>query len=146
MRVGFHFVHAFSKQDSNHPHHFSVNLPNQPQPFQLDVRSMPALRVLSLDSCIWNKSQCIAVHSKPSTGQLLPQTALRTLSSIVSQTLPPEILDDSDKKHDGSSSSSSNSRRPPHRQLESLTLKLGLDEFVEKISTGLEKKIGRAHV
>jgi len=93
---------------------------------------MPALRTLNLDSYIWNERQYLAVsgtHPTPSVGQL-PQTALRTLSSVVSQILPSGIRDGAP---DGSSSSNSH-----RRQLENLELWLTVVDFEEMSSSGWE--------
>jgi len=109
-----------------------MNLPSQPRPFELDIRSMPALRDLTLDSCIWNEDQYLTVsgtHPTPSVAQS-PQTGLRTLSSLVSQLLPFKTHE---SDHDGSSSSGS-----PRRQLETLTLQLDIVEFEEIASSKLE--------
>ena len=67
----------------------------------------------------------------PSIEQL-PQTALRTLSSTVSQFLLPNT-------HGGQHDRSSSSNLDPHRwQLETLTFLLSVDEFDEMASSKLE--------
>jgi hypothetical protein len=65
----------------------------------------------------------------PSTAPL-PQTALRTLTSIVSQALPPNTSDDGE--HDRGLSSHS---YPPHTQLEALTLHLITYDYVARSSS-----------
>jgi hypothetical protein len=70
---------------------------------------MPVLRELHLSSWIWYAS----------TAPLPFRTALDTLTSIISQTLPPNTRDEGE--HDRGSTSSS---YPPHTQLEALTLQL----------------------
>jgi hypothetical protein len=68
----------------------------------------------------------------PSATPLL-RTALRTLTSIVSQTLPPNIRDDGDDDRGSSSSSYS-----LHTQLEALTLHLIIHDYVGKPSSRLK--------
>jgi len=128
--------HSFNKTNPQSHLFYSsatmMNLPSQPRPFELDICSMPALRDLSLNSCIWNEGQYMTVsgtHPTPSVAQS-PQTALHTLSSVVSQLLQFKTHA---SEHDRSSSSGS-----PHRQLETLTLQLDMDEFEEIASSKLE--------
>ena len=107
-----------------HSPHFSVaqtRLPNQLRPFELDVRAMPVLRDLHLSSWIWYAS----------TAPLL-QTALPTLTSIISQTLPPNTRDEGE--HDRGSTSSS---YLPHTQLKALTLQLIMHSYVGRSSSRL---------
>jgi len=107
-----------------HSPHFSVprtRWPNRVRPFEFDVRTMPVLRDLHLSSWIWYAS------TAP-----LPRTALRNLTSIISQTLPPNTRDEGE--HDRGSTSRS---YPPHTQLEALTLQLIMHDYVGRSSSQL---------
>ena len=124
-----------------HSPHFSVtpiDSPNRPQPFEFDVCAMPVLRSLHLSSWICCAGQSVGipdVDTRTPSAAPLPRTALRTLTSIVSQALPPNTCNDSE--HDRGSSSSS---YPPHTKLEALTLHLNIlnNDYVELSSSRFE--------
>ena len=97
---------------------------------------MPVLRNLHLSSWIWCEGQSMGIPNMdtrtPSATPLL-RTALRTLTSIVSQALPPNTRDDGNDDR-GSSSSS----YPPHTQLDALTLHLIIHDYVGRSSSRLK--------
>jgi len=89
---------------------------------------MPALRELKISARIWNEDQyeILAGGMDPTFSETgPPRTVLRTLTSILSQTLPSESLFG---EHDGGSSSGPN-LGPSHGQLEILILTLIVDDF-----------------
>ncbi|KIM36668.1 hypothetical protein M413DRAFT_449017 [Hebeloma cylindrosporum] len=107
-----------------------ANSPSQALPFQLDILAMPALRILDLHCCIWSRRQCQAVSvsgtlSAPSAGRL-PETALRTLSSIISQTLPLETC------------AGERDSIAPRQRLDRLELTLLMDDFEEDTTPEFE--------
>jgi len=120
-----------------HPAHFSVTLssPNRPRPFEFDVRALPVLRNLQLSSWIWYAGQSTGIpdiHTTMSSAAAAPLSALHTLTSIISQTLPPNTRDEGE--HDRGSSSSS---YPPHTQLEALTIQLVIHDYLGMSSSRL---------
>ena len=86
---------------------------------------MPVLRELYLSSWIWYAGQSTGIPDIHTITPSTPRTALRTLTSIISQTLPPNTRNDGE--HNRGSTSSS---YPPHTQLEALTIQLIVHDYV----------------
>ena len=71
------------------------------------------------------------MHTTPSAAPL-PLSALHTLTSIISQTLPPNTRDEGE--HDRGSNSTS---YPPHAQLETLTIQLIIYDYLGRSNSRL---------
>jgi hypothetical protein len=95
---------------------------------------MPVLRDLHLSSWIWYAGQSIGIpdiQTTPSAAPL-PPSALHILTSIISQTLPPNTRDEGE--HDRGSNSTS---YPPHAQLETLTIQLIIYDYLGRSNSRL---------